>query len=269
MKYAPGEFVNKFGMSSYRTAPAKNPARLPTPRFFLSVLAGPMLWLNRKAVRGCCDDSAWTYGSAWVANIFENLGGIINIDGLDNVADTEEPCVFICNHMSTLETFLLPGIIRPLKPVTFVVKKSLTTLPMFGPIMKSRKPVIVGRANAREDLITVLEEGTKRLRDGISIIVFPQHTRCLQFDEAQFNTIGIKLARKANAPVLPVALKTDAWGQGRKIKELGAIRPDLPARFKFGTAMRITGNGKAEHASICHFIGETLARWQAADGINN
>jgi len=84
--------------------------------------------------------------------------------------------------MSILETFVLPCLIQPHRDVTFVVKESLITYPLFGQVMRSRQPVVVGRDNPREDLKTVLEEGQKRLEANISIIIFPQTTRSVEFD---------------------------------------------------------------------------------------
>lgn len=266
-RFQPGVMLDKYGKNSY-CSPARKLAPFPTPRFLLGTLFGPIHWLRKLALRNQADDCAWIYASIWVGELLEALGGQISVDGLKNVASLNEPCVFIANHMSTLETFLLPAMIRPFVPVTFVVKKSLTTMPIFGPIMRSRDPVVVERLNPRDDLATVLDEGVKRLKNGISVIVFPQHTRSLSFDPASFNSIGIKLARKGGAPVIPLALKTDAWGQGKKIKELGRIRPRFPARFEFGGLMRPTGNGKAELEEIKAFIGKKVAGWQARDGIN-
>lgn len=265
--FTPNVMRNKFGADAY-ASPVKKAVNWPTPSFLLATLFGPMLWLWQMARRKHCDDCAWNYGSAWLADIFENTGGRIIIDGLGHIASLDEPCVIIANHMSTLETFLLPAIIRPHRPVTFIVKESLTTMPVFGPIMRSRDPVVVKRQNPREDLAVVMEDGVKRLQNGISVIVFPQHTRSMKFDADNFNSIGVKLARKANAPAIPLALKTDAWGQGKRVKELGRIRPDLPARFLFGQPLRVTGNGKKEHADICGFIGAKVAEWQKSDGIN-
>lgn len=267
-KFKPGVMLNKYGASSYRTD--RRPASaIPSLRFFGQTIFGPLLWLWRKAANNKCDDYAWIYSSNWLARDFESAGGQIIVDGLENVASLRGPCVFIANHMSALETFLLPGMIRPYMPLTYVVKKSLTTLPIFGPIMRSRDPVVVGRKNPREDLATVLSEGARRLENGVSIVVFPQHTRSLYFDEKRFNTIGVKLARQAGVPVVPIALKTDVWGQGKRIKELAAIRPEFPARFQFGKETRVNGNGKEEHREICRFIRERVEKWQKEDGINS
>jgi len=49
----------------------------------------------------------------------------------------------------------------------------------------------------------------------ISVLIFPQTTRDLRFDPNKFNTLGIKLAKRAKVPVIPVAVKTDAWGMGK------------------------------------------------------
>jgi 1-acyl-sn-glycerol-3-phosphate acyltransferase len=83
---------------------------------------------------------------------------------------TDGPVVFVGNHMSTLETFVLPCVIQPVNRVAFVVKESLLTTPFFGPVMRSRDPVVVGRKNPREDLKTVLEQGAEKIKNGISVI---------------------------------------------------------------------------------------------------
>ena len=256
---------------SYRSPalpPAPPPAWWRSCAFYYRLFLGPVRWLCAKAARGECSDAAWVHASAWVGELMEGLGCPILIDGMDQFDRLEGPCLFVGNHMSTLETFLLPSIIRPHRPVTFVVKKSLTTMPFFGAVMLSRDPIVVERVNPRQDLTAVLEGGQRLLAKGVSVIVFPQSTRSRQFNEEHFNTIGIKLARKAGVPVVPVALKTDAWGKGRRVKELGPMRPGMPVRFAFGEALSVQGNGKAEHAAVCDFIRDRLARWEAEDGVN-
>jgi 1-acyl-sn-glycerol-3-phosphate acyltransferase len=127
--------------------------------------------------------------------------------------------------------------------------------------MRSRNPITVGRTNPREDLRAVLEGGAEILASGRSIVIFPQTTRAAAFDPKEFNTIGVKLARKANVPVVPVALKTDAWGNGRMLKDFGEIDPSKRVFISFGEPMTIKNRGVEEHDAIIAFVEEHLRRW--------
>jgi 1-acyl-sn-glycerol-3-phosphate acyltransferase len=195
------------------------------------------------------------------ARALEAAGVRFDISGLEHVAAVEGSCVFIGNHMSTLETFILPVILLPFKKITFVVKQSLMDYPVFGHVMRSRDPIAVGRTNPREDLRAVLEGGAARLGRGISLVIFPQTTRVPEFVPKEFNTIGIKLAKRADAPVIPFALKTDAWGNGRLVKDFGRIDPSRTAHFAFGAPLRVTQQGAAEHQEIIEFIASNLRAW--------
>ncbi|MGD8264746.1 MAG: 1-acyl-sn-glycerol-3-phosphate acyltransferase, partial [Desulfobacterales bacterium] len=73
-----------------------------------------------------------------------------------------------------------------------------------------------------------------------------------------FNSLGVKLAKRGKVPVIPVALKTDAWGVGRKFKDFGKIRPAIPVHITFGDPLQIQGSGKEEHKIIVDFISNTL-----------
>ena len=225
-----------------------------------------IIWINsRKAVKGVYDGNDWASSSLDIVRSLENVGVLFEITGLDNMRVVKGPVVFIANHMSTLETFILPGIIQPIKPVTFVVKKSLVDTPVFGPIMRTRDPILVGRVNPREDLKAVLTEGTKKIETGVSIVIFPQSTRSAVFHPEEFNSLGIKLALKAGVPVVPLALKTDAWGTGKIIKDFGAIDKKKKVHFAFGEPIKIEGRGSEEHQRVITFIQENLTRWATED----
>jgi 1-acyl-sn-glycerol-3-phosphate acyltransferase len=225
-----------------------------------------IVWTNgRKAKKGRYGDLQWAESSLDVMRTLENAGVRIEITGMENIRRPEGPAVFVANHMSTLETLVLPCIIQPLKRTTFVVKQSLLTMPVFGPVMRSRDPVVVGRVNPREDLRVVLEQGSRKLASGISIIIFPQSTRSVDFRPEDFNSLGVKLASRAGVPVVPVALKTDAWGIGRYIKEFGPIDPVKKVHFAFGEPMRVEGRGAAEHEKVISFIREKLEEWIKGD----
>lgn len=216
-----------------------------------------------KARKGVYDGVEWAKSSVDVVRTLERVGVAFHISGIEHVTRLEGPCVFIANHMSTLETVTLPAILQPLKPVTFIVKRSLLEYPVFRHVMRSRDPIAVDRANPRDDLKAVLEGGCERLQQGISVIVFPQTTRTATFDPEQFNTIGIKLARRAQVPVIPIALRTDAWGNGARIKEFGKIDPQKAVYYEFHAPLHIQGRGHVEHDAIVAFIAARLSEWRS------
>jgi 1-acyl-sn-glycerol-3-phosphate acyltransferase len=248
---------------SYRTdagRPSLLGRSLPEIRLY-SRLLSIVLRGSSKAKRGHYVTADWVSSSLETLRALEKIGAVIEINGVDNFKSLDTPCVFIGNHMSTLETMVLPAIISQFKDSTFVVKQSLVDYPVFKHIMRSRNPITVGRMNPRDDLKAVFEGGEERLKAGISIVIFPQTTRTEVFDPGQFNTIGIKLAKKANVPVVPLALKTDAWGNGKYLKDYGKVDVSKKVWFAFGRPMTITGRGDAEHQQIIDFISGKLKEW--------
>ncbi|MCP4404358.1 MAG: 1-acyl-sn-glycerol-3-phosphate acyltransferase [bacterium] len=221
---------------------------------FLTFVLRDSRLARRKRYNG--DD--WARSSLEVFQALEEVGVEFEIRGVDLLLEEEGPCVFIGNHMSMLETMILPGIIQPMKDVTFVIKQNLLEYPVFKHIMQMRNPVAVERQNPRLDLKTVLEEGVKRLQGGRSIIIFPQTSRMASFEPEQFNSIGVKLAQRADVPIVPTALRTDAWQNGRYIKDFGKIDPGKKVLIAFGPPFKAGKRGKDGHDRVIEFIQTTL-----------
>lgn len=216
---------------------------------------------SKVAKAGKYNGEAWAKDSFRVLEEIEKAGMRIDISGLSDLCNMEEPAVIIGNHMSMMETLLLPSMIRPIRPVTFVVKESLLDYPVFKYVMRARKPIAVTRTNPRQDLKTVMQDGTEKLKNGISIIVFPQTTRSHSFDPTQMSTIGVKLAKKAKAPIVPLALKTDGWQNGKKIKDFGSLDKSKIAYFSFGKPFSVVGKGDREHEKVNRYITTQLNKW--------
>jgi 1-acyl-sn-glycerol-3-phosphate acyltransferase len=217
---------------------------------------------SARAKRSLYDSAAWCASSLEVLRALEHVGVSVEIAGADNFLTLEGPCVFVANHMSTLETFVLPSIIGPFRSLTFVVKQGLVDYPVFRHVMRSRDPVTVRRENPRDDLRAVLEGGTEKLKAGWSLIIFPQSTRYQVFDPKVFNSMGIKLAKRANVPVIPIALKTDAWAEGKYIKDFGRVYPSIKVHFAFGTPLWVKDRGTEEHNEVISFIISHLREWK-------
>ena len=259
--------VGYFNSDSYDT-PVKGKLNL-RERFLLNnrlyftlKYAETVLRTGKHARRGGYDTRAWADSSFYIFKFIEKTGGIFHISGMENIAKTTEPVVFISNHMGTLETMILPAIIAPHRELTFVVKESLVKHPLFGDVMRSRNPIVVQRTDPRKDFEAVMNGGMELLSKGTSIVIFPQSTRRLVFKPEEFNSLGVKLAKKAGVNIVPVALKTDYWGNGKIIKELGPINRHKEIYFKFGEPFPVTGNGKEENQKIIEFIQTSLEAWK-------
>ena len=227
-------------------------------------IARVVLDTRKPCLAGRFHDAEWADSSYRAVEIIERCGGRFEIAGLDNIRKLKAPVVLIGNHMSTLETLVLPALIAPLIKVTFVVKEKLIHGPAFGPLMRSRNPITVGRMNPRADLESVLTGGKKRLEQGWSVIIFPQSTRREIFRREQFNSLGIKLALHAGVDVLPFALMTDFWSNGKYLKGFGKLQRKKTIHIVFGSEMKIAGRGKEEHQWIMDFVADHIVSWGGA-----
>jgi 1-acyl-sn-glycerol-3-phosphate acyltransferase len=169
--------------------------------------------------------------------------------------------VYIANHMSLLETLILPGIALAFNRVTFVIKEELRHYPVIKHIFIALKLIAVSRQNPRDDLKVVMREGSKFISTGGSVIIFPQATRSVEFDVEGFNTLGIKLAARTGVPVVPVAIKTDFQRNGKWIKDMGPIDPSKTIYFKFGEPLAVKGKGRQDHQQVIEFITQNLLAW--------
>ena len=116
-------------------------------------------------------------------------------------------------------------------------------------------------ATPRKDFRYILAEGEKRLGKGISVLIFPQATRAQKFDIKQFNSIGVKLAKHAKVPIIPIALCTNAWKTGKVLKNIGKIEPNRPVYVSLGDPITVYGRSHDVQASIIDFILGKLDSW--------
>ncbi|MEN8140557.1 MAG: lysophospholipid acyltransferase family protein [Thermodesulfobacteriota bacterium] len=247
----------------YRTAPDASTwlgRTLPSFTYYLTlvrcVFQGAFL-----AKKGRYDLKQWCAGSHAMLTALERTGAQVEVSGLEHLENLPGPAVIVGNHMSMLETVILPIIICPIRQMTYVLKEDLLNYPIFKHILTAVKVIAVTRTNPRQDLKIVMGEGLNRLEKGCSVLVFPQTTRSTTFDPSQMSSIGVKLAKKGKVSLVPLALKTDALQNGKMIKDLGRIDPRKSVHFAFGEPLEVEGKGTAEHEVITDFIAEKLAAW--------
>jgi 1-acyl-sn-glycerol-3-phosphate acyltransferase len=227
--------------------------------YYIAGFIKVMLRYRRQALSGQFNTATWSQAAMDCFHLMEACGGIFNISGLDRPRSVAGPVVFISNHMSTMETLILPSLVFPEKNAVFVVKQQLRDMPLFGPFVQDC--IAVTRKNPADDFKQVMTRGAEKIKKGYSIIIFPQATRSTVFDPEKFNTLGIKLARRAGVPVVPIALKTDFWGTGALMKDFGPINTDKTIHIEYGQPIHVSGAGKDEHEQVMAFIKDRLLGW--------
>jgi 1-acyl-sn-glycerol-3-phosphate acyltransferase len=95
------------------------------------------------------EGKTWAKGSIRVLKIVESAGGKFDISGLNALSSRKGPVVYVANHMSLLDTLVLPCILLAFGKVTFVLKEGLLKYPVLGTIIKAIHPIAVTRENPR------------------------------------------------------------------------------------------------------------------------
>ena len=125
----------------------------------------------------------------------------IKIVGKENIP--KDACVFVGNHTSILD---IPVIFYSLnKPVGFIAKKEVLKIPILSYWLSKGKCIALDRQNPR-DAVRMISEGVKNLKEGYSMMIFPEGTRSLDGKTLPFKKGSMKLATKAKVPIVPVTI---------------------------------------------------------------
>lgn len=142
----------------------------------------------------------------------------MKIHGLNNVPP-DGPLIVVSNHLHNADPVLV-SVACP-RPVHFMAKKELMTVPLIGRIIRFGGGFPVDRGKADRQAIQMAAE---RLRQGIAVGMFPEGTRSVSRTiERALPGAGL-IALRGNAPVLPVAIVGSEWipfNGSKQVKDTG------------------------------------------------
>lgn len=127
----------------------------------------------------------------------------LEIRGKENIPQNQ-PVLFVGNHRSYFDIILNYSILPPL--MGFVSKVEIKKVPILAQWMVNMNCLFLDRSNPKEGL-KMIHDGVDKLNQGISIFIFPEGTRAKSDDSmADFKGGSLKMAEKANVPIVPVAV---------------------------------------------------------------
>ena len=175
----------------------------------------------------------------------------VTVEGRENLP--QGPCVLLANHQGEWETLFLQ-ILKP--PVCTVLKQELLNIPVFGWTLRLIRPVALNRAHPARALKQVITEGTARLQEGLSMLIFPEGTRLAPGEYRPFARSGALIACRAGCPVVPIAHNAGlCWSSQQWIKRAGHITVVI------GTPIEVAGrDATAVNQEAEAWINATRAR---------
>lgn len=162
---------------------------------------------------------------AWYAErIFDVLRVTCRLDytveGLENIP--AEAHVAYWKHSSAWETFgqFLVG-----PPKVIVLKHELMFIPFFGWGLALLNSIPVNRGAGASAVNQVVAHGSKRLREGLSVLIFPEGTRVSAGETRRYGVSGALLASRSGCKVVPIAHDAGYyWSRRGLLKKPGTIR---------------------------------------------
>ena len=163
-------------------------------------------------------------GAMWIKVILNALkflcGVSWKVEGIENIPNT--PCIVVSNHQGQWESFFLQTLFIP---STSIIKKELLLIPLFGWALRCMKPITLNRLNRVSSLKKVIKKGVIKLKNGFSIILFPEGTRISPEKGIQpfARSCGL-LSVKSGFPVLPICHNSGKYWKNKKfIKSPGEV----------------------------------------------
>ncbi len=142
------------------------------------------------------------------------------IEGLENIPS--EPSVILIKHTTVFETYAQLAIFPP---QTWVLKRELLWIPLFGWGLAAMRPIAINRGAGHTAVSQVIEQGKERLREGVWLTVFPEGTRMPLGETRRYGVSGAALAKEAQCVIVPVAHNAgDFWPRRGLKKSPGLIR---------------------------------------------
>lgn len=161
----------------------------------------------------------------WGMLLIRCVGIKLEVHGLEQL-DLHRPYIFAANHQSSFDIFAL---LAALPKVKFLAKKELFAIPLFGPALARAGSLPVDRSN-RQAALKSIDQAAQAVRDGSSIVIFPEGTRNNTGELLPFKKGGFVLAIKSGQPIVPVSLS----GTGAVLpRGLGRVHSS-PIKVVFG-----------------------------------
>ena len=140
--------------------------------------------------------------SRWALANVKRSGARFHVEGIENIP-TDKAVVFISNHQGDFDIAAFLAYIPV--PHGYVAKIEMMKVPVLRDWMKNMRCVFIDRGSIRQTAGALLK-GVETLKNGHSLVLFPEGTRSKSEVMGEFKAASFKLATKAKVPIVPVSI---------------------------------------------------------------
>ena len=126
----------------------------------------------------------------------------VSTRGHENL-DSSKSYVCVANHQGAFDIFLTYGFLN--HNIIWMQKHSLRSLPLVGYASKMAGHVFVNSTNATTRALT-LKEAISKVKDGVSIVIFPEGARTHTGKMRQFKKGAFYIATEEKLPIVPITI---------------------------------------------------------------
>ena len=154
---------------------------------------------------------------------------------------SKKPVIIASNHQGLWESFYLQTLANPL---TTIIKKELIYIPFFGWALNLLNPIKINRSKKIQSAKRVMVSGTQKLRNGFSILLFPEGTRKIPGKKVgKFARSAADLAIKNNIDLIPIYHDSGLYWKNKKfIKFPGTVSVIIGAPIEGKNSSEMTKN---------------------------
>lgn len=151
----------------------------------------------------------WARGNLWLLRVI--VGMRIEVRGREHIPDGGY--IVAAKHQSLWETFAL---LPEFKDPTFILKRELAWLPLFGWYTMKMRQIPVNRGKRSAALLAMTAKAREAINEGREILIFPEGTRRAAGAEPDYKYGVAHLYRDLECRCLPVALNSGLYWPRRK-----------------------------------------------------
>jgi 1-acyl-sn-glycerol-3-phosphate acyltransferase len=138
---------------------------------------------------------------SWSRLILATTGVQVDVSGLERL-ESDRAYVFVANHQSIYD---IPIVFWSLPyQIRIIAKESLGRFPFLGWHLRRTGHILVDRRHPNR--AAIFGRASKLMKDGLSLIVFPEGTRSRDGRVAPFKGGSFYLALEAELPVVPISI---------------------------------------------------------------